>query len=100
MNTIPEVPNTNNEPLFTVAQAVAQLQRDRGLPRLEIGVLMKLGKDCSLAARAMRRPTGMIAVTGQRWTSEKTYTTDVIREAFRLHPATRAYLPPLPEVQS
>lgn len=97
MNTIPELPNTDNEPMFTVAQTVAFLQQNHGLPHLELGVLMKLGKDCSLAARAMRRPTGSVAVTGQRWTSEKTYTRDVIREAFRLHPATRDYLPKEPQ---
>lgn len=90
MNTIPELPNVDNEPLMTVEQAVAYLPLPFPLDR---GTLSKLGKDCSLAARAMRRPTGVVPVIGKAWPTEKSYTFDVLREAFRLHPATRDYLP-------
>lgn len=90
MNTIPETPNTNNEPLMTVVEAIQYLP---GLPALDRGTLSKLGRECSLAARAMRRPTGTVPVIGKAWPSEKSYTFDVLREVFRLNPATRDYLP-------
>lgn len=90
---IPETPNTAGEPLMTVAQAAAALRTQRpDMPMLDIGTLSRLGKDCSLAARAMGRPTGTVPVVGKRWPSEKSYTFDVLREAFRLHPATRDYV--------
>lgn len=95
MNTlkIPEVPNTANEPLMTIEQAVNALRAQvPAMPMLERGTLSKLGKDCSLAARAMRRPTGVVQVFGKSWPTEKAYTFDVLREAFRLHPATRDWL--------
>lgn len=93
MNTykIPETPNTNNEPLMTVAQAVKLLSQATGLPPQPVGVLSKLGRDASMAARAMGRPTGMIPVVGQRWDSEKTYTLDVLKEVFRRNPITASY---------
>ena len=91
MNRIPEIPNVGNEPLMTVEQAAATLPLPAPLDR---GTLCRLGKDCSLAARAMGRPTGVVAVYGKPWPTEKSYTFDVLREAFRLHPATRAYVQP------
>lgn len=91
---IPETTNTNNEPLMTVADAVAALrQRRPDLPVLDVGTLNKLGRDCSLVARTWLRPTGVVEVTGKRWSSEKSYTFDVIREAFSRNPATRDYVP-------
>lgn len=96
---IPETPNTNNEPLMTVADAVAALRQQRpDLPMLDVGTLSKLGRDCSLYARVKNRPTGVVQVVGKRWPTEKSYTYDTLREAFRLHPATRDYVPQ--EVQS
>lgn len=91
---IPEFPNTNNEPLWTVEQAVGFLQLPWPLDRK---TMAQLGRDCSLAARAMGRPTGVVMVYGKPWPTEKSYTRDVIREAFRLHPATRDYLPKEPQ---
>lgn len=85
---IPETPNTNNETLTSVRQTVEWLRAHTGMPALDLATLSRLGKDCSLAARAMGRPTGETPVYGQRWSSEKTYTADVLREAFRLHPVT------------
>lgn len=97
MNTqfqIPVAPNTNNEPLMSVAQAVGFLKHPSGEQlRVDVGTLSKLGRECSLYARLKNRPTGSIEVTGQRWTSEKTYTHDVIRAVFELNPATRDYVP-------
>lgn len=96
---IPETPNTDNEPLMTVADAVAALRQQRpDLPPLDRGTLSKLGKDCSLYARVKKRPTGVVQVYGKNWPTEKAYTFDTLREAFRLHPATRDYVPQ--EVQS
>lgn len=90
MNQIPETPNTDNEPLWTVAQAVGFLN----LPApLSIGDLSKLGKECSMVARIKFRPTGVVPVIGQRWPTEKSYTRDVLNEVFRLNPATRDYMP-------
>lgn len=84
----------NNEPLITVAQAVAMLrQRRPDMPELDLPTLSRLGRDCSLAARVWNRPTGVVEVIGRPWPTEKSYTFDVIREAFRLHPATRDYIP-------
>ncbi|NEK74946.1 MAG: hypothetical protein G3W63_19475 [Xanthomonas euvesicatoria] len=91
---IPETPNTANEPLMTVAQAVTALRQHRpDLPDLDIGTLNRLGRDCSLYARVKHRPTGVVEVVGKPWPTEKSYTFDTLREAFRLHPATRDYVP-------
>lgn len=91
---IPETPNTTGEPMITVAQAVEALRQLRpDMPHLDLPTLSRLGRDCSLAARSWRRPTGVVQVTGKTWATEKSYTYDVIREAFRLHPATREYMP-------
>lgn len=79
---------------WTVAQAVSFLKLPEPLPP---AVLNKLGRDCALAARAMQRPIGKIEVFGKRWTHENTYTADVLREAFRLHPATRDHVPKGPQ---
>ena len=89
---IPETPNTNHEAMQTVEQAVSWLIARTGMPRPDRGTMSKLGKDCSLAARAMRRPTGVVKVYGKAWPSEKSYTSDVLGEAFRLHPYTRDWL--------
>lgn len=92
MNTIPETPNTDNEILTTVEAAVTWLRQASGMPALDRATMSRLGKDCSLAARAMGRPTGVVPVYGKAWPSEKSYTADVLKEAFRLHPATREWL--------
>ena len=94
MNTQPQ----QTEPLLTVAQAVQVLrQRRPDMPELSTATLQQLGKDCTLVAGIYRRPTGKVDVVGKRWPSEKSYTFDVIREAFTRNPATKAYVP---EVQS
>lgn len=86
------------EPLLTVAQAVQVLrQRRPDMPELSLATLSQLGKDCTLCANVWRRPTGKVDVVGKNWPSEKSYTFDVIREAFARNPATKAYVP---EVQS
>lgn len=90
MNKIPETPNTNNEPLLSVAQAYAHLV---DAPPADVALLRKLGHEANLAARAMRRPTGTVPVVGKPWPSEKSYTFDVLREVFRLNPATAPYMP-------
>lgn len=89
---IPEVPNTNNEPLQTVEAAVQWLATTVGMPLPDRATLSKLGRDCSLCARSRRRPTGVVAVIGKPWPTEKSYTADVMREVFGLHPYTRDWL--------
>lgn len=89
---IPEAPNTNNEPLQTVEEAALWLARTVAMPFPDRAALSKLGKDCSLAARAMGRPTGTRQVVGKPWPTEKTYTADVLNEAFRLNPTTQSWL--------
>lgn len=76
--------------MFTVEQAAAHLKLPAPLDRK---TLAALGRDCSLAAKVWNRPTGTRDVVGQPWPTVKTYTADVIREAFRRHPATRDYVP-------
>lgn len=90
---------TNDHPIMlTVAQAVQVLRARRpDMPELSMATLQQLGKDCTLCANVWRRPTGKVDVVGKRWPSEKSYTFDVIREAFTRNPATKAYVP---EVQS
>lgn len=89
MNTIPAIPNADNELTATVAEAHGFLP---GAPPADMALLRKLGHEASLAARAMRRPTGTKAVIGKPWPFEKTYTFDVLREVFRLNPATAPYV--------
>lgn len=88
---IPEVPNTHNEPMQTIEQTVRWLVDKTGMPWPDRGTMSKLGKDCSLAARAMGRPTGVVDVVGKNWSTEKAYPADVLREGFRLHPYTAAW---------
>lgn len=83
---IPETPNTQNEPLWTVKQALEWLPTWETIPR---ATLADLGRDCSRVARIWKRPTGVVPVIGQPWPSEKSYTSDVLREVFSRHPATR-----------
>lgn len=87
---IPVAPNTNNEPMMTVEQAVAFLKLPAPLGR---GDLSKLGRECSMVARIHKRPTGQVEVFGQNWSHVKSYTYDVLKEVFRLNPATKDYLP-------
>lgn len=88
-----------NEPLMTVADAVAALRQKRpDLPALDNRVLQQLGKDCVLYSRVKDLPVGTVEVFGKRWPTEKAYTFAALREAFRLHPATRDFVPQ--EVQS
>lgn len=94
---IPETPNTENELTLTVAAAYGFL---KGAPAADMALLRKLGHEASLAARAMRRPTGVVPVVGKPWPSEKSYTFDVLREVFRLNPATAQYMPKTEEVES
>jgi hypothetical protein len=87
------------EPLMTVEQAAASLrQSNPALPELSLRDLQQLGKDCVLYSNIKRLPVGVVPVVGKRWPSEKAYTFAALREAFRLHPATRDYVPQ--EVQS
>ncbi|WHB31221.1 hypothetical protein [Xanthomonas phage NEB7] len=74
------------EPMWTVEQAAQWLP---GVT-LDRGTLSRLGKDCSLVVRIWKRPTGVVPVVGKAWSSEKSYTRDVLIEAFSRHPATRA----------
>lgn len=92
---IPVAPNTQNELTWTVEKAASFLKLERPLDR---ATLSRLGKDCSLVARVWKRPTGVVPVVGKAWPSEKSYTKDVLMEAFRRHPVTRDYVPQ--EVQS
>lgn len=85
MTKIPGTPNINNEPAWTIEQAVSYLPLPSPLP---LATLSKLGKEASLAARAMRRPTGVVATPDKPWPTEKSYTRDVLAEVFRLNPAT------------
>ena len=90
---IHETPNTGNEQLWSIKQAVAHLRDANGNPPpLTRGDLSKLGRDCSMVARIWKRPTGSVPVVGESWTSEKSYTSDVLLEVFRIHPATKAYV--------
>lgn len=87
------------EQLITVEQAAGYLrQANPGIPELSLRDLQQLGKDCVLYSNIKGLPVGQVAVTGKRWSTEKAYTFQAIREAFRLHPATKAYVPQ--EVQS
>ncbi len=61
---------------------------------IDIHPAARLGKECSMVARIHRRPTGTVEVVGEAWPTEKTYTHDVLREVFRLNPATAPYMPP------
>jgi hypothetical protein len=85
------------EPLMTVADAVAALRQQRpdlpDLPDLDIRVLQQLGKDCVLYSRIKGLPIQDVPVYGKRWPTEKAYTFAALREAFRLNPATRDFVP-------
>ena len=81
---------TQTEQMLSVKQAVDFLKLPESLDR---GTLSKLGKECSMVARIHRRPTGTVEVFGEAWPTEKTYTHDVLREVFRLNPATAPYMP-------
>lgn len=81
---------TQTEQMLSVKQAVAFLKLPAPLDR---ATLSKLGKECSMVARIHRRPTGTVEVIGEAWPTEKTYTHDVLREVFRLNPATAPYVP-------
>jgi len=90
---------STNEPLMTVADAVAALRQQRpDLPDLDMRVLQQLGKDCVLYSKHAKLQVGTVEVYGKRWPTEKAYTFAALREAFRLHPATRDFVPQ--EVQS
>lgn len=77
-------------PMWTVEQATRGL---KGAPALGRGTLSKLGRECTLLAKLWGRPTGQVEVTGQNWTHVKSYTADVLKEVFRLNPATSPYMP-------
>jgi len=81
---------TQTEQMLSVKQAVGFLKLPAPLDR---NTLSKLGKECSMVARIHRRPTGTVEVFGEAWPTEKTYTHDVLREVFRLNPATAPYMP-------
>lgn len=81
----PVVENTVNEQLWTVADASKWLPG----PQVGLDVLRTLGADASRCARIWKRPTGTKPTPHQPWPSEKTYPIDVLREVFRLNPATR-----------
>lgn len=81
---------TENLLMSSVKQAVGFLKLPAPLDR---STLSKLGKECSMVARIHRRPTGTVEVFGEAWPTEKTYTHDVLREVFRLNPATAPYMP-------
>lgn len=90
MSKIPETPNTEHELTLTVAAAYGFLV---DAPPADMTLLRKLGYEASLCARANRRPTGSVPVVGKPWPTEKSYTFDVLREVFRLNPATAPYMP-------
>lgn len=93
------VVGTPNPLMMTVADAVAALRQQRpDLPDLDMRVLQQLGKDCVLYSNVKGLPVGTVQVYGKRWPTEKAYTFAALREAFRLHPATRDFVPQ--EVQS
>lgn len=81
----PKVENAANEQMWTVADASKWLPG----PAVQLDVLRTLGSDASRCARIWKRPTGTKPTPHQPWPSEKTYTLDVLREVFRLNPATR-----------
>lgn len=83
-------PEPSYEILWSVAQAATYIKTPEPMDRT---TLAQLGKDCSLVARIWGRPTSTVATPDKPWPSEKTYTRDVILEAFRRHPATRDYVP-------
>ena len=85
------------EPLWSVVQAATFLKTPAPLDRV---TLAQLGKDCTMVARIWKRPTSTVATPDKPWPSEKTYTRDVILEAFRRHPATRDYVPAPKEQES
>lgn len=82
------------EQLITVEQAAGYLRKSNpDMPELSLRDLQQLGKDCVLYSNIKGLPVGQVAVTGKAWPTEKAYTFEAIREAFRLHPATKAYVP-------
>lgn len=88
------IASTPNPLMMTVADAVAALRQQRAdLPPLEPSVLQQLGKDCVLYSRVKGLPIQDVPVYGKRWPTEKAYTFAALREAFRLHPATRDFVP-------
>lgn len=88
------VPDVN----FTVEEAAIFLRLPDGSPlQLTRGQLSTLGKDCSMVCRIRHvewtlRPTPL-----KSWPNERAYPKEIIREVFAANPATRDYVPKVPE---
>lgn len=84
--TVDGAPDTN----FTVEEASRFLTCWQPLP---VGLLGKLGKDCSMVCRIRDSAWTERPTPTKTWLKERAYPFEIIREVFELNPDTAPYIP-------